>query len=81
MGLPPHTPLLGKGKEEMRAPAEGNTRLIGGQNVLSLHPNAEAVESVKPVHAAGKRFARKHMLAQSLPAARTFFPHYSLIII
>ena len=37
MGLPPHTPSLGKGERINAHPCEGNTRLAGRRNLLIPH--------------------------------------------
>ncbi len=35
-------------------------------------------QPVKTARAAGNRFVSQRMLAQTVPTARTFFPHYPL---
>ena len=44
------------------------------------YPIDRTAKPTKPTRAAGSQFARGHMLAQSLPAARAFFAHYPLLI-
>ena len=60
------------------------TRLIERKNLPILHakphPNGRKAESASPARVADSQFARKHMLSQSLPAARAFFPHYPINI-
>ena len=43
-----------------------------------LHPNDETEKSVNPARAAGSHFVSGHMLAQALPTARAFSPHYPI---
>ena len=60
----------------MSTPADGNTRLMGRQNLSVPHtllrrayPNVGNAELASPAREAANQFARECMLAQPLPAA------------
>ena len=58
------------------APYAVHSTSCGGQ-----YPIAETEEPVSFARAAGNRFARKHMLAHSVPTARAFSLRYPILIV